>query len=170
MAGQIDDLLALSRIMRADLVRARVDLSLLARGALVRLARSQPARAVQTEIAEGLVVEGDPRMLGLLIDHLIGNAWKFTRPVERARIAVGVTQTARGRTMFVRDNGIGFDMAFADKLFGVFQRLHPPGEFEGAGIGLATAHRVVARHQGALWAESAPGEGAVFYFTLPEPA
>jgi hypothetical protein len=116
-------------------------------------------------IAEGLVAESDAGLLKIVFENLLGNAWKFTRGRSPARIEVGVTGEDR-RTFYVRDNGAGFDMAYASKLFGMFQRLHAATEFEGTGIGLATVRRVVRRHGGRIWAESAVGCGATFFFTL----
>ena len=168
MAQLIDDMLALARVARSELRRETVDLSSLARAALTRLQRAQPERQVNVVIEDGLMGEGDPRLLAVVLDNLLGNAWKFTGRRPDARIEFGSAEK-EGRTVyFVRDNGAGFDMAFANKLFGVFQRLHTTTEFEGTGVGLATVHRVVSRHEGRVWAEGAVDRGATFFFTLYE--
>ena len=165
MAQLIDSLLKLARVTQGNLVRDVVDLSALARRALARLEALEPQRQVAAVVADGLRAHGDARLLGILFDNLIGNAWKFTAKTPGARIEVG-SLDAGETTYFVRDNGAGFDMAHASKLFGVFQRLHSPQEFDGTGIGLATAHRIVRKHGGRIWAEAKVGGGAVFSFTL----
>ena len=166
MAQLIDDMLGLSRVTRQELDRRRVDLSTLARASAGRLARGDSGREVELVIEEGLAAEGDARLLAVLFDNLLGNAWKFTSKRALARIAFGATEREGLRTYFVRDNGAGFDMNYAGKLFGVFQRLHTVGEFEGTGVGLATVQRIVQRHQGRVWAEGAVNVGATVYFTL----
>src|SRR5207245_8697157 len=128
----------------------------------------EPQRRVQWDIADALAARGDPRLLRVVLDNLIGNAWKFTGGKETARIQVGL-RTSGERAYFVADDGAGFDMAYAGKLFGAFQRLHSNKEFEGTGIGLATVKRVIRRHGGRVWAESSVGQGATFYFTLHLP-
>jgi len=168
MAQLIDDLLALSRVTRAELRREPLDLSHMARTVLERLSFNDPKRQVETVVAEGLTAVGDPGLMRAVFDNLLGNAWKFTSRRRGARIEVGRTQAADGPAFFVRDNGAGFDMAYAGRLFGVFQRLHAATEFEGTGIGLATVQRVVNRHGGRVWAEAAVDQGATFYFTLPQ--
>jgi light-regulated signal transduction histidine kinase (bacteriophytochrome) len=168
MADLIDDLLALSRVTRSELHREVVDLSALARASITRLQRSQPDRRVEFVIQEGLGGEGDRRLLTVVLDNLFGNAWKFTGKRDEARIEFGATSNDGAPVYFVRDNGAGFDMAFASKLFGVFQRLHAANEFEGTGIGLATVRRVVSRHGGRVWAEGEINRGATFFFTLYE--
>jgi two-component system NtrC family sensor kinase len=165
MARLIDDLLALSRVTRGEFQRAPADLSAIAREVTARLARSNPGRTVEVAIADGLIVEGDARLLTIVFENLLGNAWKFTGRQAAARIEVGAMDGER-RTYFVRDNGAGFDMTYAAKLFGMFQRLHSAAEFEGTGIGLATVQRVVRRHGGRIWAEGAVGRGATIFFTL----
>ena len=166
MAQLIDDLLGLSRVTRSELQRTDVDLSGLARSIITRLQRAQPARAVKVTIQDDLRGEGDPRLLAVVLENLLGNAWKFTSLRADAHIAFSATTVDRRRAYFVGDNGAGFDMAFSGKLFGVFQRLHAATEFEGTGVGLATVHRVITRHGGKVWAEGVVGHGATFYFTL----
>ena len=165
MARLIDDLLGLSRVTRGDFQRGLVDLSEIAVAVAARLRRGAPERQVELVVADRLLCEGDDRLLTIVLENLIGNAWKFTGKCAKPRIEVGVIGDAP-RTYFVRDNGAGFDMAYAAKLFGMFQRLHPAAEFEGTGIGLATVQRVIRRHGGRIWAEGAVGCGATFFFTL----
>ena len=168
MTQLIDDLLSLSKITRASLARDRVDLSDLARRVLAELAARDPQRKIDARVADGLVVKGDPRLLTVVLENLLGNAWKFTSKQPAATIEVG-REARDGETVyFVRDNGAGFSMEHATKLFAPFQRLHAASDFEGTGIGLATVHRVMARHGGRVWAEAKPGEGATFLFTLGE--
>jgi PAS domain S-box-containing protein len=166
MSELIEDLLMLSRVTSGDLRREPADLSGVARGAVVRLRRAQPERKVTVTVQDGLLADADARLLGAVFDNLIGNSWKFTSKRDDARIEVGSVWDGAGLMYFVRDNGAGFDMAFAHKLFGVFQRLHMATEFEGTGVGLATVQRIIHRHGGRVWAEGAVGEGATFYFTL----
>jgi PAS domain S-box-containing protein len=169
MGELIDDLLNLSRVTRREMRRERVDLSALARAAATPLERASLSPAVQLVIAEGAAASGDPHLLRIVLDNLIGNAWKFSSKTARPRVEFGITTTPEGqRAFFVSDNGVGFDMAHADKLFGAFQRLHAMHEFPGTGIGLATVQRIVTRHGGRVWAESAPGRGATFSFTLED--
>ncbi len=162
----IDGLLNLSRLSRSEIVRGKVDLSVLAHDIAGNLRKAQPGRAVEIVIAEGLIDEGDERLLYVLLQNLLGNAWKFTGKVVNARLEFGVNQIEGGKAYFVRDNGAGFDMAFAGKLFRPFQRLHDTVDFSGTGIGLATVQRIVHRHGGRVWAEGEVGKGATFYFTL----
>jgi PAS domain S-box-containing protein len=170
MAQLIDDLLLLSRVTRGELERKPVDLTLLARQTLERLAGAAPERRVELVLPATALVQGDERLLAIALDNLLGNAWKFTSKHELPRIELG-QQLQNGQVItFVRDNGAGFDMARAHKLFGVFQRLHRAEEFEGTGIGLATVQRVIRRHGGDVWATAAPGLGATFFFTLAEDA
>jgi PAS domain S-box-containing protein len=166
MALLIDDLLKLSRLTRAELNRERVDLSALARNIGDKLAETAPARTVELRVADGMLANADPRLLGVLVENLLDNAWKFTRACVPARVEVGTCEHAGRRAFFVRDNGVGFDMTYVDKLFGVFQRLHSAADYEGAGIGLATVQRVAHRHGGRAWADGAIDKGATFYFTL----
>jgi signal transduction histidine kinase len=166
MARLIDDLLKLSRVSRAQLGRLPLDLGRLARNTIDELRRAEPGRRVEVTIAKDLRAEGDPDLLQVVLDNLLGNAWKFSSRREHAHLELGIAEVQGERAFFVRDDGAGFDMAYADKLFGAFQRLHATTEFEGTGIGLATVQRIVHRHGGRIWAESAVGQGATFYFTL----
>jgi PAS domain S-box-containing protein len=164
----IDDLLMLSRVTRSEMNReTTVDLSALANSIASQLQSAQPERRVQFVVQPGLVTHGDAHLLHIALDNLIGNAWKFTSKTPEPRIEFGTTGKENGKTAyFVRDNGAGFDMAFATKLFGPFQRLHSGNEFPGTGIGLATVQRIVHRHGGRVWAEGEVGRGATVYFTL----
>ena len=166
MARLIDDMLLLSRLTRSEMRRDDVDVSGLAKDVVGDLREGDPDRDVDVEIEAGLVASADQRLLRVVLQNLVGNAWKFTSRQDHATIEVA---RANGdpAAFVVRDDGVGFDMAYADKLFGAFQRLHSAGEFEGTGIGLATVQRIVHRHGGRVWAESEPGSGASFYFTLP---
>ena len=168
MTQLIDDLLTLSRVTRGELQRESVDVSDLAEKVLARLAAAQPERKVHVAVETGLTALCDARLLSVVLENLIGNAWKFSSRKTGARIEVGHIDADGQSAYFVRDNGAGFDMEHAEKLFGVFQRLHSPSEFEGTGIGLATVYRVITRHQGRVWAGGAVGQGATFYFTLGE--
>jgi len=171
MAELIDDILDLSRTARAELRRRRVSLSSLAEAIVAQLRASGPERTVEFVIEAGLEVYADESLSRVLLENLLGNAWKYTSRKPAARIEFGRTQQERGPAFFVRDDGDGFDMAYAHKLFGAFQRLHGLDEFEGTGIGLATVRRIVGRHGGKVWGEGQPGVGAVFYFSLgDEPA
>jgi light-regulated signal transduction histidine kinase (bacteriophytochrome) len=144
-----------------------VDLSALAREVASELQRSRPERRVEFVISDDLVAEGDARLLRVALENLLGNAFKFTRMEPAARIEFGSVSGGAGSVRYyVRDNGVGFETAYAEKLFGAFQRLHGSEEFEGTGIGLATVQRVVQRHGGRVWAEGEVGEGATFFFTL----
>ncbi len=166
MARLIDDLLALAQVTRGEMRTEEVDLSAVAREVAESLRRIQPRRPVEITVRPGALVRGDPRLLWTLMENLIGNAWKFTRGRDPARIEFGWEERCGERVFFVRDNGAGFDMAYAGKLFQPFQRLHSASEFEGTGIGLATVRRVVERHGGRVWAEGAVDRGATIYFTL----
>src|SRR5207245_1963128 len=154
MALLIDDLLHLARVSRAELKSAPVDLSALAQGVVAELRQGEPRRAVEFVCADKAQVRGDPALLRVVLENLLGNAWKFTTQRRPARIEFGVAQQDGASAYFVRDNGAGFDMTYADKLFGAFQRLHSAKEFEGTGIGLATVQRIIHRHGGRVWAES----------------
>jgi two-component system NtrC family sensor kinase len=166
MAVLIDGMLSLARVARSEFRREPVDLTDLAQAIFAQLRRSAPDRSISTIAADDLVVDGDPRLLRVVLENLIGNAWKFTTKRAAPKIEFGILANSMPPTYFVRDNGAGFDMTYADKLFGVFQRLHSVSEFEGTGIGLATVQRIVSRHGGRVWAESEVGRGATFYFTL----
>jgi PAS domain S-box-containing protein len=168
MAQLIESLLSLARISQSDIRREHVDLSALAREVSRQLQTTQPERRVDIQIADGLTCDGDGRLLGIAFANLLGNSWKFTGKRPDPRIEFGVASDQQQHPFFVRDNGAGFDMAFAEKLFGVFQRLHSGSEFEGTGIGLATVQRIIRRHGGRIWADAAPEHGATFYFTVGE--
>ena len=166
MAQLIDDLLQLARVSRTEMRREIVDLSNVARTILNRLQRNQAERVVTVTINEGLQARGDRRLLEVVLKNLLGNAWKFTSQREQAEIEFGAGKSGSETFYFVRDNGAGFDTAYAHKLFGVFQRLHTTREFEGTGVGLAIVQRIVHRHGGRVWAEGAVDRGATFFFTL----
>ena len=164
----IDDLLGLARLSRAEMRRERVDLGLLAKEIVTSLSQAQPDRKVEFVVTGNPTTEGDPPLLRVALDNLIRNAWKFTSKHPTARIEVGQTGGNGNRTFFVADDGAGFDMAHASMLFAPFQRLHRQSDFEGTGVGLATVQRIIQRHGGRLWAESAVEGGAKFYFTMWE--
>jgi light-regulated signal transduction histidine kinase (bacteriophytochrome) len=145
-----------------------VNLSVLAEKILIDLQREHSERHVTYSVAKDLIVQGDPQLLKIALENLLGNSWKFTSKREHAYIEVGIQNQTGQPTYFIRDNGAGFNMAFADKLFGAFQRLHRPSEYPGTGIGLATVQRIISRHGGRVWAESSVGNGATFFFTLQE--
>jgi light-regulated signal transduction histidine kinase (bacteriophytochrome) len=170
MANLIDDLLKLSRLTRGELNLATVDLSALARMVAAELQKSQPQRQVAFHIAEGLIATGDPNLVKVVLDNLLGNAWKFTGNKEGATIEFGAADVNGSAAYFVRDDGAGFDMSYADKLFATFQRLHLEREFPGTGIGLSLVQRIIHRHGGNVWAEGQVGRGATFYFTLNLPS
>jgi signal transduction histidine kinase len=167
MAQLIDDILQLSRVTRAPLRNEQVDLSAIATAIASDLQDAHPQRQVTFRIADGIVVHGDSHLLRLALTNFLNNAWKFTARHTQAIIEFGVTNHNGTPAYYVRDDGAGFDMAYADKLFGAFQRLHPATEFDGTGIGLATVQRVIHRHGGRVWAEGRIEKGATFYFTLP---
>jgi light-regulated signal transduction histidine kinase (bacteriophytochrome) len=168
MRELIESLLALARVSRATLRRSRVDLSDLARRTVDDLQRATPQRAIDVTIQDGIVVRGDQTLLGVVLDNFFANAWKFTAKNPGPAIAFGCEHRDGVPTYFVRDNGAGFDMAHAARLFRPFQRLHATSEFEGTGVGLATVQRIVHRHHGRVWATATVGEGATFFFTLSE--
>jgi light-regulated signal transduction histidine kinase (bacteriophytochrome) len=166
MSRLIDDVLYLSRVTRTELREHEVDLSGLASLLLERMREAEPGRAVEARVRPGVTVTGDGQLLRIALENLLENAWKFTGREPAARIEFGMTNVAGEPSYFVRDNGAGFDMAYADRLFGPFQRLHLASEFPGTGIGLATVQRIIHRHGGRVWAEGTPGQGATFHFTL----
>jgi PAS domain S-box-containing protein len=169
MSQLIDDLLGLSRLVRSEMHISSVNLSEIARAVADELRQSEPERDVKVEIADGLIAKGDARLLEVVLDNLLGNAWKFTSKISPAHIEFGAKPSGTlpgSGTFYVRDNGAGFSMEYVDKLFGAFQRLHNDGDFPGTGIGLATVKRIIYRHGGRVWAEAAEGQGATFYFTL----
>ncbi|MBI3609410.1 MAG: hypothetical protein HY204_01750 [Nitrospirae bacterium] len=170
MMKLIEDLLSLSRLGRSEMQRERLNLSALAEAAAAKLKESQPGRRVEFRIAPDLTVEGDRRLLRAVMEHLLGNAWKFTEKHPKAVIEFGATGREGQPIFFVRDDGAGFDMAYSHKLFGAFQRLHSPAEFPGNGIGLAVVQRIIHRHGGRVWAEGAVEKGAMFYFTIESSA
>ncbi|MCK4273466.1 MAG: hypothetical protein KAW90_01140, partial [Dehalococcoidales bacterium] len=166
MGELIDGLLKLSRLTRSKMHEESVDLSALGEEIAARLQEMQPKRRAKFIIDKGLTASGDPQLLRVLIENLLGNAWKFTGKSPHAKIEFGATRNNGKKTYFVKDNGAGFDTTYADKLFGAFQRLHDTTEFPGTGIGLATVQRIINRHGGTIQAEGAVGKGATFYFTL----
>lgn len=167
MSELIEALLVLSRISRHTLHREIIDVSALAEGIVQDLRQRDPSRNVEVEIQPGMSVHGDRRLIADLFENLLGNAWKFTSRTAAPRIELGQSQHGSMATLFVRDNGAGFDMTYEQKLFQPFQRLHGASEFEGSGVGLATVARIIDRHGGRIWAEGKVGQGAVFYFTMP---
>jgi signal transduction histidine kinase len=167
MGQLIDDLISFLRMNRAEMHEAEVDLDALVQDGIREIGTAARGRAIEWRAAPLPVVRGDPSMLKQVFADLLGNALKYTRPRDAARIEIGSAGEEGGRVIvFVRDNGVGFDMKYAGKLFGVFQRLHRADQFEGTGIGLATVRRIIARHGGRVWAEAVPDQGATFYFTL----
>ena len=166
MGRLIDDLLNLSRLTRTEMRRQRLNMSVLARKIAEAKKNGQPERDVEFVIEDDLYVEGDDHLLNVALENLMGNAWKFTGKRKLARIEIGSVEMEGEPTYFVRDNGTGFDMAYAGKLFQPFQRMHAMNEFPGTGIGLATVKRIIERHGGRVWIEGETGKGATVYFTL----
>jgi len=166
MSQLIDDVLHLSKVTRAEMREQEVDLSELVAATVARLREAEPSRSADVRIRPGVVVTGDGQLLRIALGNLLENAWKFTGKQPGTRIEFGVTQTSGEPTYFIRDNGAGFDMTYATRLFGPFQRLHSDNDFAGSGIGLATVQRIIHRHGGRVWAEGLVGQGATFYFTL----
>ncbi len=162
----IDDLLMLSRVTRDEIHWEPVDLSHLAQDVVDKLQNEDPQRQVTVDISPDLTTVGDRRLLQIALDNLLGNAWKYTRKTEQARFNFGRKRINGAAVYYIQDNGAGFDMTYANKLFGAFQRLHSSNEFEGTGIGLATVQRIISRHGGKIWAEAELNKGATFYFTL----
>jgi signal transduction histidine kinase len=165
----IDDLLQLTRIARAEMRRRDFDLTEMARGVAAALSEAHPGRRVELVVQPDMRANGDPNLVKIILENLIGNAWKFTSRTDAARIEVGSEERNGETSYFVRDNGAGFDMRYADKLFKAFQRLHRADEFDGTGIGLSIVHRIVMRHGGRAWGESVAGKQTVFRFTLWTP-
>lgn len=162
----IEDLLNLSRVARSELVRQECDLGEIAGAIITELQNRVPAHKVRVRMVDGIKVHADTRLLHVVLDNLLRNAWKFTGRQTAPEVEVGVQEQGGQTVYFVRDNGAGFNMNYADKLFRPFQRLHNESEFPGTGVGLATVQRIIHRHGGRIWPESAPGEGTTFYFTL----
>jgi two-component system, NtrC family, sensor kinase len=170
MSELIDDLLKLSRLGRTDLRREHLDLSALARAVVKELQQTDPKRSVRFVVQEGVNAEADVRLLRVVLENLLGNAWKFTGKKDDAAVEFGVMESSGQAVFFVRDNGAGFDPANAERMFAPFQRFHMEKDFSGTGIGLATAHRIIDRHGGRIWAESMVSKGATFYWTLTPPS
>ena len=169
MGQLIDDMLDLANISRVEMRHDTVDLSALANDVIAELRNNEPNRTIQCQIEPGLIAQGDASLLRVALSNLLGNAWKYSGKTNNPLIKFGMKQDIYGlREFFVSDNGVGFDMAYADKLFGAFQRLHSFSEFPGTGVGLATAQRVIHRHGGLVRGEGVLGQGATFYFSLPE--
>ena len=166
MGTMIDELLRLAHVSRVELRHEQVDVTGLARGIASELRSAEPQRNVEFVIPENLTGSGDPDLLRIVLENLLSNAWKFTSTHERATIEVGVREHDGDTAFFVRDDGVGFDMAYAAQLFKPFQRLHRADEFDGHGIGLAGVQRIVTRHGGRIWADAKPDRGATFTFTL----
>jgi PAS domain S-box-containing protein len=167
MGFLIDDMLKLSRVTQAEFKHEAIDLSVMVRAIAEELQKNNPDRSVDMTVQDGIIVQGDPYIMKIVIENLMGNAWKFTGNVRYPRIEFGTTARDGKTICFIRDNGAGFDMAYVNKLFGAFQRLHTTHEFPGTGIGLATVRRIISRHGGQVWAEGEVGKGATFYFILP---
>jgi len=166
MSSLIEDLLSLSRISRAELSARPANLSQIAADAAAAIRERYPGREVELQIQPDMHVHGDPRLLRLAMENLLDNAWKYTATVQTARVQIGTQPGEHGPVYFVRDNGVGFDMQYAGKLFAPFQRLHADSQFPGTGIGLVTVQRILARHGGHIWADAKQNEGATFYFTI----
>jgi light-regulated signal transduction histidine kinase (bacteriophytochrome) len=170
MTTLIDELVAFARIGNAPLQRTAVDLSAMAQDLASDLQRSVPDRNINLLIEPGIHCVADRDLMRVALQNLLANAWKYTSKVEHPRVEVATTTTAGRRILFIRDNGAGFDMKDAHRLFAPFQRLHAESEFAGTGLGLASVHRVLERHACAVWADSAPGKGATFFLELPRAA
>jgi len=168
MGQLIDDLLTFSRVGRQQKVETQIDMAALAGSVFEELAPQAAGRRIEFVVRPVPPARGDRAMVRQVLMNLLANAIKFTRARQQGRIAFGYLAELAGGAYYVQDNGVGFDMQYADKLFGVFQRLHPLSEYEGTGVGLALVHRIVTRHGGRVWAEGREGLGATFYFTLPE--
>ncbi len=166
MAKLIDAMLNLARLIRAELTFEPVDLSSIGQSIVSDLNKAEPDRQVEVVVADNLRAIADPDLTRVVLENLLANAWKFTSHEEFPRVELGMTYHYAQPVFFVRDNGVGFDMTYADKLFGAFQRLHAVSEFQGIGIGLATVHRIIKRHGGRIWADATMGKGATFFFTF----
>ena len=169
MGELIDDLLNLSKVVRSDMVKSPVSLSMLAANVITQLREREPERKVDFICAPELIVSGDRRLLLAMLENLLGNAWKFTSSIDQATIEFAVMHEEMRDVFFIRDNGAGFNEKYMHKMFEPFQRLHSNEDYEGTGIGLATVQRIIRRHGGEVWAESASGNGATIFFTLAEP-
>jgi light-regulated signal transduction histidine kinase (bacteriophytochrome) len=167
MGFLIDDMLMLLKVTRAEFHVEVVDLSGMVREIVETQQKRNPERVADMIVREGIMVQGDPSLVLIVLWNLLDNAWKFTENISHARIEFGAEAMDGETFYFIRDNGVGFDMAYADKLFGAFQRLHASDEFPGTGIGLAIVQRIIARHRGRIWAKGEVGKGATFCFTLP---
>jgi light-regulated signal transduction histidine kinase (bacteriophytochrome) len=167
MANLIDDILELSRVTRRTLEYESLDLSEMSAEVVERLNKANVDRDVEIHIEPGLQVKGDRHLIEIALQNLLDNAWKYTSKSPHARVDVGCQRNGDGNVYYIRDNGAGFDMQYANKLFKAFQRLHTVDDFPGTGIGLATVYRVIDRHGGRVWAEAELDKGATFYFTLP---
>jgi light-regulated signal transduction histidine kinase (bacteriophytochrome) len=170
MSSLIEDLLSLSRINRSELTLRPVDLTQLASDTVAVVKERYPNREVTFHVDAAMTAYGDARLLRIALENLLDNAWKYTAHTDGARVDVGSQLDAGMQTYFVRDNGVGFDMAYSSKLFGPFQRLHAETQYPGTGIGLVTVQRILARHGGRIWAQAEPNRGATFYFTIPNDA
>ncbi|NHJ39713.1 MAG: PAS domain S-box protein [Asgard group archaeon] len=166
MSNLIDDLLALSRLTRKELAIEQIDLTKLCNDIIDEFKINEPNRKIQISIEKGMIIYGDPSLIRTVLENLIGNAWKFTRKKIRPKIIIGTKTINKDKIYFIEDTGVGFDMAYANKLFAVFQRLHSYKEFEGTGVGLAIVQRIINRHGGKIWAEGKVNKGAIFYFTV----
>ncbi len=166
MSALIEDLLSLSRISRFELTPRPIDFTQLVNDVAATIRERYPQHPVELHVDPGMTVHGDPRLLKIAMENLLDNAWKYTTRSTHPRVSVGSRSDERGLTYFVRDNGVGFDMAYSSKLFGPFQRLHADAQYPGTGIGLVTVQRILARHGGRIWVDAEPNRGATFYFTI----
>ncbi|HBY06342.1 MAG TPA: hypothetical protein DEH22_00580 [Chloroflexi bacterium] len=169
MSDKIDGVLLLSRLSRSEMQRQTINLSMVATDVLELLQAGDPKRSANYQVTPDLMAYGDPVLIRIVLENLLGNAWKYSSKNPQAQIEFGKQKQGSTTVFFIKDNGAGFDMAYADKLFGTFQRLHSAHEFEGHGIGLATVKRIIHRHNGDIWVQASPGQGATFYFTLGQP-
>jgi len=166
MGRLIDDLLSLSRITRTEIVKTEVNLSQLAQESIETLHKRNPDKAVNVNVNPNIMGNGDPGLIGVVMANLMNNAWKYSQKSEQINIMFGAEDKNGETVYYVKDNGVGFKMQYADKIFTAFQRLHSSKDYEGTGIGLATVQRIIHRHGGQVWAKSEPDKGATFYFTL----